>query len=108
VVPAPQPARISLVLLDRTMPRLSGREALVRLLEIDPNVVVVFASGFSAEQVTEEEKRRLYGFVGKPYRPNDLVGAVRAALDEARARAAARPRSALTEGGAACSIRALQ
>jgi PAS domain S-box-containing protein len=73
--------RIDLVILDLTMPRLSGRDALHQLLEINPNVRVVFASGYSAEHITEEDHEHIYGFVSKPYRPEDLALAVRTALD---------------------------
>ncbi len=80
------PAAVDLVILDLTMPRLSGRDAFRRLLEIDPDVRVLFASGFSAEHVSESEHARSLGFVSKPYRPEDLAGMVRAALDKVRSR----------------------
>src|SRR5262245_24280513 len=60
--------RIDLVLLDLTMPRMSGREAFARLLEVDPGVRVLFASGYSAEQVNAAGHPRALGFVAKPYR----------------------------------------
>jgi PAS domain S-box-containing protein len=72
--------RIDLVILDLTMPRLSGRDAFRRLREIDPAVGVLFASGYSADSGDEELGRGL-GFVGKPYRPDDLAHTVRTALD---------------------------
>ncbi|HTU16901.1 MAG TPA: ATP-binding protein [Gemmataceae bacterium] len=74
-------SRIHLVVLDLTMPRLSGRDALRRLLKINPAVRVLFASGYSAEHLSEEDHEHIYGFVSKPYRPEDLADAVRAALD---------------------------
>ena len=43
---------IDLVILDLTMPRLSGRDTLRQLLQIDPDVRVLFSSGYSAEQIT--------------------------------------------------------
>ena len=51
--------RIDLVVLDMTMPRLSGREALERLRRIDPGVRVLFASGYSADQLTEADRARI-------------------------------------------------
>ncbi len=76
--------RIAAVVLDLMMPRLSGRDALRRLREIDPGVRVVFASGYSDTQLSEEEQAGVQGFVTKPYRERDLVHAVRAALDTTR------------------------
>ncbi|HEV3118338.1 MAG TPA: PAS domain S-box protein [Gemmataceae bacterium] len=73
--------RIDLVVLDLTMPRLSGRDAYKRLVEMNPQVRVLFASGYSAEHVTDMDNYRAIGFVSKPYRPEDLVHYVRAALD---------------------------
>jgi len=79
---------IDLVVLDLTMPRLSGREALRELLAIDPGVRVLFSSGYSAEQITETDKEKecVLGFVNKPYRPQDLVQTIRTVLDRARQR----------------------
>jgi hypothetical protein len=51
------------------------------LRQIDPEVRVIFASGYSGEGAGDAQDRAL-GFVGKPYRPDDLTGAVRAALDQ--------------------------
>jgi signal transduction histidine kinase/CheY-like chemotaxis protein len=75
---------IDLVVLDLTMPRLSGREALRQLREIDPAVRILYASGYSAEHLTAEDHEHSCGFVSKPYRPEDLAHAVRAALDRPR------------------------
>ncbi len=76
-------ADIGLVVLDLTMPRLSGRDAFRRMMQIDPGVRVVFASGYSAEVLGDGERAQACGFVGKPYRPDDLARTVRAALDRA-------------------------
>ncbi len=68
--------RIDLVLLDLTMPVLSGREAFRQLLDLNPRVKVIFASGYAAEQLSDLEKEHMVGFVKKPYRPNELILAV--------------------------------
>ena len=78
--------QIDLVLLDLTMPRLSGRETMRRLLKINPSVGVLYSSGYSPEHLTAEDHEQIRGFVSKPYRPDDLARAVRAALDKAAAR----------------------
>ncbi len=77
-----EPGRIDLVVMDLTMPRLSGRDALRRLRERDPKASAVFVSGFSSEslpQIGAEEG--VLGFVQKPYSEHELAVAVRAALD---------------------------
>jgi PAS domain S-box-containing protein len=72
--------RIDLVVLDLTMPVLSGHEAFRHMLQLNPRARVVFASGYAEEQLSDLEKERMRGFLKKPYRPNDLVIAVEAAL----------------------------
>ncbi len=72
--------RIDLIVLDMTMPRLSGREALQQLRQINPHVRVLFASGYSAEQLSEADRVQIQGFIAKPYRERDLIHAVQAAL----------------------------
>jgi CheY-like chemotaxis protein len=78
------PARINLIVLDLTMPRVSGRDALHQLLAINPGVRVLIASGQSAEHLSAEDHQHICGFVSKPYRPDDLALAVRTALDGPR------------------------
>jgi DNA-binding NarL/FixJ family response regulator len=70
------------VLLDLTMPRLSGRDTFRKLRELDPDVRVLFASGYSSEQIDDLLKDGSLGFVHKPYRPQDLAQRVREALDK--------------------------
>jgi PAS domain S-box-containing protein len=72
--------RIDLVLLDLTMPILSGHEAFRHLLDLNPRVRVLFASGYAVEQLSELEKEMMGGFINKPYRPNELILAVEDAL----------------------------
>lgn len=72
---------IDLVLLDLVMPGMNGEECLARLLEIDPNVRVVVASGL----LTDDERRRrlddrVVGHIGKPYDAHALIDAVHGAL----------------------------
>src|SRR5262249_2355254 len=50
---------IDLVILDLTMPRLSGVDACRQLLGIDPGVRVLFSSGYFAEELAHSEDRIL-------------------------------------------------
>ena len=71
---------IDAVVLDLTMPVLSGHEVFRQLREIDPQVKVIFASGYAEEQLEESERRAMAGFIKKPYRPQEVVRAVKAVL----------------------------
>jgi PAS domain S-box-containing protein len=74
--------KIDLVILDLTMPRLSGRDAFRRLIEYDPEVRVLFASGYSADHPFDQNDERVLGFVHKPFQPEELARMVRAGLDK--------------------------
>jgi two-component system, cell cycle sensor histidine kinase and response regulator CckA len=77
-----QPSAIDLVILDLTMPRLSGKDTYQRLVAIDPDATVLFSSGYSAEDISDlDTSARL---LSKPYRPNDLLAAVRRSLNRSR------------------------
>jgi CheY-like chemotaxis protein len=69
---------IDLVVLDMTMPRMSGRDAFRHLVSHDPDVKVLFSTGYSSEDIAELEGA--IGLLGKPYRPHELLTAVQAAL----------------------------
>lgn len=73
--------RIDLVILDLSMPRLSGQETCHKLREIQPDVRVMFTSGFTDELQALAEDGDVQGYLGKPYRPEELAAAVRAAID---------------------------
>ena len=72
-------SRIDLVILDVTMPRMSGRDAFGHLLEIDPNARILFSTGYSDEHIAELEGA--VGLLSKPYRPHELLTAVQSALE---------------------------
>jgi DNA-binding NtrC family response regulator len=60
---------------------MSGQDVARKLFEIHPSIRVLFASGYSAEDARGPESERVLGFIGKPFRPDDLARQVRAALD---------------------------
>src|ERR1700691_4769857 len=75
--------RIDLVILDLTMPRLSGEDALRQMIDIDPSVRVLFSSGYFADHVTARGEHIL-GFLGKPYRQDELLRSIREALEQVK------------------------
>jgi len=73
---------IALVLLDLTMPHMSGLEVLERIRKIDPRVKVVLSSGYRAEDPHSKERfSEASAFLSKPYRADVLAGIVRDVLD---------------------------
>ncbi|HBD10250.1 MAG TPA: hypothetical protein DCZ69_18525, partial [Syntrophobacteraceae bacterium] len=74
---------IDLVILDLIMPGIGGTQCLERLLEMDPRVRVVVASGYSIggqiERVAEIGAR---AFIHKPYDVDEMLMTVRGVLDQ--------------------------
>lgn len=78
-------AEISLVILDLSMPGLSGQETLSQLKEIDSEVQVLLSSGYTKEEVTGLlNNLSVAGFLQKPYNALRLIGIVQAHLGESR------------------------
>lgn len=70
---------IDLVLLDLTMPVMSGRTVLEELHAVNPDVKVLIASGHSEEEIKNLPVAR--GFVKKPYKTKELIKTIRDILD---------------------------
>jgi len=74
-------SRIDLVLLDLTMPAMSGEEVFSELRRIRPAVRCVLTSGYSESDIAERfGDRGFVGFLPKPYRPESLAARIRDAL----------------------------
>ncbi len=75
--------KIFAVILDLTMPVMSGEEAYRELSKIDPNVRVILSSGYSENDATGRfVGQGLTGFIQKPYRPTDLAEKIREVMEE--------------------------
>jgi len=70
--------RVAVVVLDVSMPNMSGRQAYDAIRVLAPAVRVIFASG---HQLTDVAGDGDASFLHKPYTPRDLAAAVRAAID---------------------------
>lgn len=66
------PGGFGLVLLDLTMPRMSGEEVLVGLRSIRPNVRVVIITGYGEDAMRDGEAEGIAGFLQKPFSPDAL------------------------------------
>ncbi|HYG74880.1 MAG TPA: PAS domain S-box protein [Planctomycetota bacterium] len=73
--------QIDLVILDLTMPVMSGEEAYTRMRQIRPNLRAVLTSGYAEQDATSQfEGHNLAGFIQKPFRIETLAAKVRQAL----------------------------
>ncbi len=75
---------VSLVLLDLTMPNLSGKETFARLRETHPDLPVLICSGYLVDlnEFTRECGACPDGFVQKPYSFEDMSAIIRKTLDQ--------------------------
>ena len=72
---------ISLVILDLLMPRMGGKETLIRLMKSDPGIRILISSGFQQEGTVDEFiALGAKGFIQKPYLHQELGRAVADAL----------------------------
>jgi PAS domain S-box-containing protein len=75
------PGEIGLIMLDLSMPGMSGEEALPALRRIRPEVKVLVSSGYSeSETMTLFEGQPVSGFIQKPYTGAGLAEKVKACL----------------------------
>jgi CheY-like chemotaxis protein/nitrogen-specific signal transduction histidine kinase len=89
-----------LVLTDVVMPGMGGVELVRRLLRRDPGVRVLFMSGHVSTDFTQPDfAGHAFELLAKPFRPEQLVKSIRAALDRP-ARSRGRGESASVLSGA--------
>ncbi len=76
-----QGERISLVILDLTMPGISGEQAFDLLRAIHPGVPILLASGYDEVEASARAGGRPFaGFIHKPFNLDRLLNAVSSAL----------------------------
>jgi PAS domain S-box-containing protein len=74
-------AEIDAVLLDMTMPRLSGEDAFRQMRDIRKDVRVVLCSGYNEKEATSHfDGQGLAGFLQKPFELQSLVAKMREAI----------------------------
>jgi two-component system cell cycle sensor histidine kinase/response regulator CckA len=77
-----QAAEIAAVLLDMTMPHMSGDEVYRELVRARPDIPVILSSGYNEQDATSLfVGKGLAGFIQKPYQPMALIDKVRRTLD---------------------------
>jgi PAS domain S-box-containing protein len=79
-------ADLAAVLLDITMPRMNGDEALSEMQAIRDDVPIILSSGFSRHYLSQRHARhRPAAFIQKPYKPSALLAVVREAIEPSEA-----------------------
>jgi two-component system, cell cycle sensor histidine kinase and response regulator CckA len=75
--------KVGLVILDLSMPGLSGVEVSAKLREMNPQARIIMSSGYTEEDVKSRfPSLRCNGFIQKPYRPSALQSLVNRVLGE--------------------------
>lgn len=70
------------VLLDMTMPHLSGAETCRQIKELRPELPVVLTSGYRQDELGQlMDEGAVAGFVPKPFLPKVLIETLRAAVE---------------------------
>jgi PAS domain S-box-containing protein len=75
--------RIALVILDMIMPMMGGGDTYEKLKQINPDVKVLLASGYSIDgQASQILTRGCNGFIQKPFKLGELSKKIRTVLDD--------------------------
>src|SRR5688500_18897597 len=75
-------ARPDLVLLDVNMPRMGGMEALRKIKELDPSIIVIVMTAYSTiEDAVQAVKDGAYNYLAKPIKHQAIVEMVQRALE---------------------------
>jgi len=77
--------QIDLVITDVIMPRMGGKELNARLEELNPELKVLFISGYTDNAIVHQGiLDEGIEFIQKPFQPSDLLKKIRAMLDRAK------------------------
>ena len=77
-------SEISLVLLDLTMPYVSGQEVFRRIRHLRADVPIVVMSGYNQQELSDQfSGNGLSGFLHKPFRPEMLLNQIATVLQAA-------------------------
>jgi CheY-like chemotaxis protein len=71
---------VAIVLLDMTMPVMSGEETLTKIKELYPEIKVIASSGYNEVEALRRFGAGVDGFLQKPYRASQLMEKVKVTL----------------------------
>ncbi len=73
---------IELVILDLSMPGMGGKKCLEKLIEVNPNIKVIIASGYAGNEMIGDMKNNgAKDFIVKPYSIDDLSSVIQNVLN---------------------------
>ena len=75
-----RPDAYACVVLDMTMPKLSGAETFAALRQVRPRLPVVLSSGYAEQEAARRFGADPTGFLAKPWSPDALIEAVARAI----------------------------
>ena len=73
--------QIQAVVLDRTMPALSGDLVFEKIRQIRPNVAIIRMSGYSEDMALDHIGKNLDAFLQKPFEPETLIDTIRRVVE---------------------------
>lgn len=74
--------KIDAVIIDMVMPKMGGREAFLKLKELDPGIIALLSTGYSKDGKAKAILNSgVKGFIQKPYQVDALLSKVRSVLD---------------------------
>ena len=74
---------IDAVILDMSMPVMSGKEVYLEMIKIKPNIKTIIASGFGQDdRVLETMELGISAFIQKPFGMKDLLKILKETLDK--------------------------
>ena len=74
--------KISLLITDIVMPRMSGRDLAEKIKTLNPEISVLYSSGYSDDRnMMNGAAEKRIDFINKPFTPEDLARKVRQLLD---------------------------
>lgn len=75
-------AQIDLIVLDLTMPQMSGEETYALLSQRRPDIPIILSSGHEPDNLIERFDPPPAGFLQKPYRPQTLFETIQRVLTQ--------------------------
>lgn len=74
--------KIDLLITDVVMPRMSGRELAEKIKQINPEIRVLFSSGYSDDRnMMRDQNLKTIDFINKPFTPEELGRKIRQLFD---------------------------
>jgi PAS domain S-box-containing protein len=73
---------VDLVLIDVIMPIMGGIDAVKHLHEIDPELKVIFSTGYNRDNMRKSDKMDSETIISKPFKIHDLSNILRSKLDK--------------------------